>query len=329
MQYSAAVCCDPSFHSAILSRDRRELQYYLWNNDPRASFPHLVTRLSKLLRLEFQARLWRICLVGVLAYIGLLAAMPGRAAEITGNGGDGLLPLTPGDAVSVEVFGQADMTTTVYVGKDGAIRVPLAGTVQVAGLTAVEAAQRVEQALKDGEYLKDPHVTITVVRSTSQQVSVLGEVHAPGQYEISGRTTLLDILARAGGLTEDSADIIFILQPESGGTISRHAVNVRALMNRDTTVPSQTLLGGDSILVPRAQYFYIQGEINKPDKYRLEDDTTVLQAIALAGGVTAKGSSRRIDIKRLGKDGKYVSKHARGSDLIEPDDVIQVKESIF
>jgi polysaccharide export outer membrane protein len=296
---------------------------------PHASFPYPVARLRKLLRMKFEARLWRVCLVGVLACIGLLAAMPGRTAEITGTGGDGLLPLAPGDAVGVEVFGQPDMTTTVYVGKDGTIRVPLAGAVQVAGLTAVEAAQRVEQALKDGEYLKDPHVTITVVRSTSQQVSVLGEVRAPGQYEISGRTTLLDILARAGGLTEDSANIAFILHPESGGMISRHAVNVRALMDRDTTVPSQTLLGGDSILVPRAQYFYIQGEINKPDKYRLEDDTTVLQAIALAGGVTAKGSSRRIDIKRLGKDGKYVSKHARGSDLIEPDDVIQVKESIF
>ena len=296
---------------------------------PRASFPYLVARLSKWLRITFEARLWRVCLVGVLACIGLLAAMPGRAAEITGTGGDGLLPLSAGDAVSVEVFGQPDMTTTVYVGKDGAIRVPLAGAVQVVGLTAVEAAQRVEQALVQGQYLKDPHVTITVVRSTSQEVSVLGEVHNPGQYEISGRTTLLDILARAGGLTEDSADIVYVLEPESGGAILRHPVNVRSLMNRDTGVPPPTMAGGDSILVPRAQFFYIEGEISKPDKYRLADGTTVLQAITLAGGVGPRGSERRVDIRRLGKDGKYASRHARGSDLVQPDDVIHVKESIF
>lgn len=259
---------------------------------------------------------------------GLLLALPAIAADAA-PGTDGLLPLSPGDAVNVQVFGQPDMTTTVYVGKDGAIRVPLAGAVPVAGITPVEAAQRVEKALKDGEYLKDPHVTIAVVHSSNQQVSVLGEVREPGQYDISGRTTLLDILARAGGLTENSADIIYILKRDPTGVMSRQPVNVRALMNRDTSAPSQILSAGDSILVPRAQYFYIEGEINKPDKYRLDDQTTVLQAITLAGGVTAKGSERRIDIKRLGKDGHYVSRHAKGSDLVQPDDVIRVKESLF
>ncbi len=259
--------------------------------------------------------------------MAVLAALPSRAADQ--GGADGLLPLSPGDAVGIAVFGQPDMDSTVYVGKDGNIQVALAGPVQVAGITAVEAAQRVEQALKDGEYLKDPHVTITVVRSTNQEVSVLGEVHSPGQYDISGRTTLLDILARAGGLTQDSADVIYILEPHAGGVISRSPVNVRALMTRGDNVPSQTLTGGDSILIPRAQFYYIQGEINRPDKYRLEDGTTVLQAIALAGGVTPKGSARRVDIKRLSQNGKYVSKHARGSDLVQPDDVLQIKESIF
>ena len=271
------------------------------------------------------ARSFVLAVAGVC--FGALLALPIRAAE--GSAGDGLLPLSPGDAVSLEVFGQPDMTTTVYVGKDGTIQVPLARAVQVAGLTAVEAAQRVEQALKDGQYLRDPHVTLSVTHSTSQQISVLGEVHHPGQYALSGATTLLDILAQAGGLTDDSADLIYILRTNSDGTVSRYPIDVKALTGRDAQASAQPLKSGDAIMVPTAQRFYIDGEVNKPDKYRLDDGMTVLQAITLAGGVTAKGSERRVEIRRMGKDGRYVIKHAKGSDLVQADDVIRVKESIF
>jgi polysaccharide biosynthesis/export protein len=268
-------------------------------------------------------------LLGATLCVCALVAQPTWGADPNAPVTDGLLPLSPGDAVSIEVFGQPDMTTTLYVGSDGSIRVPLAGAVHVAGMTAVEAAQSVERALKDGEYLRNPHVTLTVVRSTSQQVSVLGEVRTPGQYAISDHTSLLDILARAGGLTDNSADVIYILRPGSNGTITRYPVNARALMNRDPRAFAQNLRSGDSILVPRAQYFYIEGQVNKPDKYRLEEGMTVLQAITLAGGITPRGSERRVDILRLGKNGRYVSRHARGGDLLQPNDILRVKESIF
>ena len=93
-------------------------------------------------------------------------------------------------------------------------------------------------------------------------------------------------------------------------------------------MPEQLLRGGDSIVVPRAEQFYIYGEVTAPNKYRVEQDMTVIQAIARAGGVTPRGSERRVDIKRL-VDGKYLTVKAKLNDPVKADDVIHVKESIF
>jgi len=89
------------------------------------------------------------------------------------------------------------------------------------------------------------------------------------------------------------------------------------------------LQGGDSVYVPRADQYYIYGEVTSPNMYRLEPGMTVIEAVARAGGVTVRGSERRIDIKRAGKDGKYVVIHAKPDDHIAADDVIRVKEAIF
>jgi len=240
-----------------------------------------------------------------------------------------LAALGPGDAVSMEVYGQPDMTTTVSVADDGTISIPLAGRVQVAGLSSVDAGRRVEKALRDGQFLVDPHVTLTIVKARSQLVSVLGEVHLPGRYPIDSNTSVFDLLAQAGGVTEVGADVVFILRTDASGAVNRFPINLKGLANGASAISMQPVQSGDSLYVPRAQQFYIYGEVNKPDMYRLEPGMTVIQAVARAGGVTARGSERRVEVKRAGKDGNYVITHAKSSDLVQPDDVINVKESIF
>ncbi|MGA2564974.1 MAG: SLBB domain-containing protein [Steroidobacteraceae bacterium] len=240
-----------------------------------------------------------------------------------------LAALGPGDTVSMEVYGQPDMKTTISVADDGTISIPLAGKVQVAGLSSVDAGQRVEKALRDGQFLVDPHVTLTIVQARSQLVSVLGEVHQPGRYPIDSNTSVFDLLAQAGGVTEVGADVVFILRTDAGGAVNRFPINLKGLANGAGTIPMQPVHSGDSLYVPRAQQFYIYGEVTKPDMYRLESGMTVIQAIARAGGVTTRGSERRVEVKRAGKDGKYVITHAKLSDPVQPDDVINVKESIF
>jgi polysaccharide export outer membrane protein len=259
----------------------------------------------------------------------LLAA---HAFSQNSTGGDDtrrLMRLGPGDSVSIQVYGQPDMSSTEYVADDGSINLPLVGHVQVTGLSPVEAGTKVESALSKGQFLVDPHVSITIVQSRSQRVVVLGEVRTPGRYPVDPNSSIMDLLAQAGGLTEKAADTGYVIRTDAAGNATRTPVDLRGMVAGSGPVGSLDLRGGDSLLVPPAEQFYIYGEVTTPSMYRLEPGMTVIQAIARAGGITPRGSERRVEIKRPTKDGKYLVIHAKAEDRIEPDDVIRVKESIF
>jgi polysaccharide export outer membrane protein len=260
---------------------------------------------------------------------GAAPDIPTRADAAAGA--DPLSPLGAGDSVTLHVFGQPDMDGVLVVADDGALRVPLIGAVQVKGMSAQDAARLIEKLFKDGGYFVNPHVTLTMTQSLSQRVSVLGEVRNPGRYAVDSKTGIVDLLAQAGGETEVASDTVYILRTDSSGKINRYPVSVRGLTNgAGTSAPAQRLLGGDSLFVPKAEQFYILGEVQRPGMYKIEDQLTVIKAISLAGGVTAKGSSRRLEVKHSGKNGSDpVTTKAGPNDLVQPDDVIRVKESIF
>jgi polysaccharide export outer membrane protein len=215
------------------------------------------------------------------------------------------------------------------VGDDGTISLPLVGNIQVAGQTPVEAATRIAKALKDGRYFVDPHVVVQVTEVRSQLVSVLGEVGRIGRYPITPRTTIVDLLIQAGGLKETASDVGYVLRTDDNGHVSRYPIKLSGLTDLKDTLPTQTLLGGDSIVVPRAEHFFVLGEVVAPGKFPIEPGMSVIQGIARAGGVNERGSERRIQLKRLGKDGQYQVVHVKPGDPIQPDDIIRVKESIF
>jgi polysaccharide biosynthesis/export protein len=240
-----------------------------------------------------------------------------------------LIQLGVGDAVSVRVYGQPDMDGVVAVSDDGTINLPLIGAVNVVGLSPIEAATRIQEELKNRQLLIDPQVTIAVVQSHSQRVSVLGEVHTPGRYPIDAATNVVDLLAQAGGITPAGADYVYVLRPDNDGHSHRYLVDLKGITNAKDALPTQSLQGGDSVYVPRAEQFYIYGEVGTPGMYRLEPGMTVLQAIARAGGVTARGSERRLEIKRTDKNGKSVKLNGKPDDELQPGDIVRVKESIF
>jgi polysaccharide export outer membrane protein len=236
--------------------------------------------------------------------------------------------LGPGDLVSIRVYGQPDADSAA-VGDDGSMNVPLVGSLQVAGLSPLEAATRVETALKDGGYFVDPHVTIIVTEARSQQVSVTGEVQRVGRYPINPRTTILDLLTQAGGVKETASDVGYVLRTDASGHLNRYPVKLSGPIDLKDILPTPTLLGGDSLLVPRAENIFVQGEVTSPGKFPIEPGMTVIQAIARAGGVNERGSERRIQLRRLGKDGDYHVVPVKPGDLIQGGDIIRVKESIF
>ncbi len=237
--------------------------------------------------------------------------------------------LGPGDAVSIQVFGEPE-STPVYVGDDGTINVPYVGKIPVAGISPVEAASRVATALKDGKFFVDPHVTVLVTQSHSQFVSVVGEVQAPGRYPITPRSTIVDLLAQAGGAKEMAADIGYVVRTDESGQVSRYPVNLNVVTESQNAPSGWVLQGGDSLVIPRAEQFSIAGEVITPGRYRIEPGMTVMQAIARAGGITPRGSERRVQLRRPDKQpGQYQTLHPKPGEPVQAGDIIVVKESIF
>ena len=240
-----------------------------------------------------------------------------------------LLQLGIGDVLNVQVYGRPELTTTTYIADDGTITMPLAGPVPVVGLSPTAAASAVAAAFRRGQLLRDPQITILLMQSRSQQVSVLGEVRAPGRFPVDSTTSLLDLLAAAGGTTETSGDTVFVIRPDAAGKLERHPVSLRGLEDGRQSLQFLVLRGGDAVFVPPAEQFYIYGEVQTPNMYRLEPEMTVLQAIARSGGLTALATTRRIEVKRRAGDGTVVESKLTLADRVLPDDVIYIREGRF
>ena len=243
-------------------------------------------------------------LAGLLFWV---AAMPAFAVDKLGVG----------DAVRVTVYQQPDLTTEARISERGGIPLPLIGEVKVTGMTTAEAAGKIGAAYKEGKFLKNPQVSVALTTLRSQQVSVLGLVARPGRYALDDTSAqLTDVIAAAGGVASGGHDIAQVLR--NGQT---HNV---ALLSKEFK-----LQGGDTVFIDRAPVFYVYGEVARSGAYRLENNMTVVQAIAAGGGITPRGSHSRLKLRRADSSGKLVEKDVGLQDKVQADDVIFVKEALF
>lgn len=235
--------------------------------------------------------------------------------------------LAIGDSVTMTVFGRPELAGTLAVTENGTIDVPLAGSVPVVGLSAAAAAERVATAYREGEYLVDPQVNLVMIGLRSQQLTMIGEIRSPGRYPLDTRTTILDALAQAGGVTATGAERAIILRRRDGG-VDRFEVDLEDLLATGSGQMVE-LRAGDTVIVPKAPQFYISGQIAAPKAYTLKDGMTVFDAVTVAGGVTERGSLGRIVVKRKNAEGKVKTIGVDLEDPIQPDDVINVREALF
>lgn len=231
-----------------------------------------------------------------------------------------------GDRISVNVAGSPEFDTTARIREDGAIGYPYLGTVQVGGLSLEEAENRIERELLAAKLLRNPQVTVTVEQYLSRQVTVLGQVKNPERYGLSGPSTVLDLIAEAGGLLEDGADYVVLIRRENGQS-KRHILTMDALTAGNAV--GTRVQADDVVIVPRMNVFYIEGAVQKSGMYRLEENMTVMQAIAVGGGLGPRGSYSRIEIKRHENDGQIATLDAELDDILKPGDLLHVKERIF
>jgi len=233
--------------------------------------------------------------------------------------------LGAGDLVRIGVFGYPDMTADVRVDESGGIRYALVGTLSVAGRSTREVETMLAQRLTDGGFIRSPQVSVLITEYLSRKVAVMGEVSKPGQYALTQRSRVLDLLAEAGGVvTGVAADSATLLRADG----SKLEVDLFELFQGD---PEQTaaMAPGDTLYVPRAAQFYVYGEVQRPGTYRLERRMTVSQAISAGGGLTPRGTERRATVKRRNSEGMEKDIDVRGADLLQPDDVLLIKESLF
>jgi len=255
-----------------------------------------------------------------LAVLLLLAAAGGAHAVET--------VLGAGDVLRVSVYGSPDLTTETRVSDSGQITFPLVGQVALAGMSTAAAEKKLAGLLESGGFVRKAQVNILVTQIQSQQVSVLGQVTRPGRYPIEGKRSVLDFLAMAGGISPDGSDSIAVIRRRDGKT-TKDVIDVVGMVRSGELDSDFELAANDVIYVERAPRFYIYGEVQRPGPVRLERAMTVLQALSAGGGLTPRGTERGMVIKRRDANGKQQVLDAKQDDLVQVDDVVYVKESLF
>jgi len=260
---------------------------------------------------------------GLAMMIAVLAIGRGYAATA-----DDSELLGPGDMVRISVFQNPDMTTEARISARGTLSFPLLGEVKLEGLTPAAAETKIAGLLKDGNFILNAQVNLTVLETRSRQVSVLGEVNKPGKYPLDNVTSKLsDVLAMAGGVSAVGADNITLVVSRNGKD-EKIDIDFPDMFRSGDLSRNVEVRGGDIIFVQRAPVFYIYGEVQRPGSYRLEANMTVMQGLASGGGITPRGTERGLRINRV-IEGKIQSIRAKLDDVIRANDVLYVREGLF
>ena len=283
----------------------------------------------------------------VLAYVLLLMASAAWAQTRPAAADPGAnlpaLRIGPNDLIAVSVYDSPELTRTLRVGADGMIRLPmLKQRIKADGLLPAELETAMADALRAEQLLVDPAVTVTIAEYNSRPVSVAGAVRNPVTFQAAGPVTLLDALARAGGLSPEAGPEILVsrMRAEAGGEPSAlvERIPVKALIDAADPDMNLKLAGGEEIRVPEVGKVYVVGTVKKPGAFPVQNtsETTVLQILALAEGL-APFASKRAYIYRQEADigskreiqielGKILGRKAPDVRLA-PDDILYIPDN--
>jgi polysaccharide export outer membrane protein len=240
----------------------------------------------------------------------------------------------PQDQLTITVVDEPDLTAQYTVDDGGGITFPYVGRVQAAGLTVMAFQDRLRGLLEAG-YIKRPQLRVDINQYKSQQVFVMGEVRSPGKITLTGTTmTLLEALAQAGSLTSSASNEVTVIHPTrrsaTGEASSSDVEGERIHVNmRDLEAVNSILLrDGDIITVAKAQQFYIQGHVRNSGSFILDGSLSLEQAVALAGGLSDRGTFRGAVASRL-VNGKLTEVRLARNDKVLPGDTITIKQRLF
>ena len=233
--------------------------------------------------------------------------------------------LGAGDLIRVMVFDHEELSVDARISQTGNITFPLIGQLRVAGLSTRETELLLARSLIDGGFVKQPHISVLVSEYQSQKVAVMGQVARPGEYPLDASKRIMDMLAMAGGVLNDTAaEDVTLVRADS----SRVVIELKKLFDGDPAL-NLAVQDGDTVFVAHAPQFYIYGQVQHPGQYRLLRHTTLSQAISIGGGLTPRGTQRGAIVKRVDAHGKEHKYSVKDDDVLQPDDVLLIKSSLF
>jgi polysaccharide export outer membrane protein len=235
-------------------------------------------------------------------------------SHTTPAGEDSDFPLGAGDLIEVAVFEVPELSNLkLRVPNSGEITLPLIGAVPAAGRTATELQTDIRDRLRE-RYMHNPQVSLFVHEHKSQRISVIGAVRTGGVFPLTSRLKVADALALAGGLTDDSGHLVYVIRRVPGQLVSTSPKPDGATEQVMTTIDLQSLIAGrhelnlplmpgDVIEVPKASSYYVGGEVNKAGSIPLKARTTLDQAPVAAGGVRDAADWDDVRLYRTRPDG--------------------------
>jgi polysaccharide export outer membrane protein len=267
------------------------------------------------------ARLAIGCCLAASAPLCATAAPAPTAAPAAGKSdADTAYVLGPEDVIDVQVLGRTDFHARPKIGQDGTVPLPFIGTMSASNMTTNQFADAVKHELESKGFFSNPIISVEIVGYASRYVTVLGEVARPGVIPVDKPLHLSELLARVGGVRDTASDYL-VVRPEKG---AEHRLAVDALARGDAS-QDPLVLPGDKVFSPKAELFYISGQVNRAGPIKLEPDMTLRTGIAAAGGLTALGSDKGVKVTHVGgKKGKL-----KLEDKIQAGDVIVVGERLF
>jgi len=260
-----------------------------------------------------------------------------------------------GDVINLTVLvgGENQIDLKLVVSNQGEITIPFAGKIVAAGITANQLEKSIYIPLEQ-EYFRDPQVHVMILGYHSLQFFISGAVKKPGMYEMDFNPTVIELIAKAGGVVSGRGNVAYIFKGNKGmieaddllpSTIeSKKPLNVDLLKLLDKGDLSGNIIleSGDTIYIPLGNKInqtgtkiYVDGRVKNPSVFDYQPGLTALSAVIMAGGLAKYAAPNRTRIIRKNDGDQEIIKinleKVKTGDLsdvlLQPDDRVHVPES--
>ncbi len=279
--------------------------------------------------------------------------VPNRSADNQGSNVYGGYSIGVGDVLDIHVNNEDDVSGRYQVNEDGTLKVSLLSKpIQAAGSTTFDLARRLSDELKAEQILREPSVTVMIIREMTQNVSVTGAVMRPGVYPIEKPTTVAELISMAGGLAPNAGESLTIAHNTgvSGTRVANASVksnaspvatlDVTSVLSAQNAAANPDVRAGDVITVNTAPVVFVVGSVNRPGAFAVQDrrsQMTVLQAVAMAQGtapaaslgktIIIRRSTSSSDRQEIPIDLKKIMRGKAKDEVLEANDILFIPQS--